>query len=206
VSTPPPLHHRVASIRLLTLQIVCNPSRFTELPAEMPRARGLSRSARRRHRRRASGRLRYVKRTRQLWTCSCRWPSRSMDNRYIDIDGGARNDRCTNDPYVCESSHVLTFQHQKRHLVGSIFRSSNFPTGPRAGSNCASQQRKNDAQVEASGVSTDRLTVNRWFGRRSVASRYRKFMPWKKCSNPLWRHETSKFKWVECQWVHVGSC
>ena len=56
--------------------------RFTELLAEMLRVRGLSRSARRRYQRRASGRLRSVKRTKQLWTCSCRWPSRSMDHRY----------------------------------------------------------------------------------------------------------------------------
>ena len=55
---------------------------LTELLAEMLRVRGLSRSARRKYRRHASGWLRSVKRTRQLWTCSCRWPSRSMDNRY----------------------------------------------------------------------------------------------------------------------------
>jgi hypothetical protein len=37
-----------------------------------------------------SGRLRYVKRTRQLWTCSCRWPSRSTDNQYR-LDRGKRS-------------------------------------------------------------------------------------------------------------------
>lgn len=72
-----PLHHPP---RTLTDTNRVQPFRFAELPAEMLRVRGLSRSARRRHRRRVSGRLRYVKRTRQLWTCSCRWPSRSMDN------------------------------------------------------------------------------------------------------------------------------
>jgi hypothetical protein len=76
----PPWHHPPHK-RLLT-QIVCTVSLHTELLAEMLHVRGLSRSARRRHRRRVSGRLRSVKRTRQLWICSCRWPSRSMDNRY----------------------------------------------------------------------------------------------------------------------------
>lgn len=74
-----PLHHPP---RTLTDTNRVQPFRFTELLAEMLRVRGLSRSARRRDQRRASGRLRYVKRTRQLWTCSCRWLSKSMDNRY----------------------------------------------------------------------------------------------------------------------------
>ncbi len=59
----------------------CAPFHCTELLAEMLRVRGLNRSERIRYQRRASGWLRYVKRTRRLWTCSCRWPSRSMDDR-----------------------------------------------------------------------------------------------------------------------------
>lgn len=74
-----PLHHPPHT---LTDTNRAEPFRFTELLAEMLHVRGLSRSARRRHQRRATGRLRYVKRTRQLWTCSCRWLSKSMDNRY----------------------------------------------------------------------------------------------------------------------------
>ena len=75
----PTLHHPP---HMLTDTNRVHPFRSTELLAEMLRVRNLSRSARRRDQRRASGRLRYVKRTRQLWTCSCRWLNRSMDNRY----------------------------------------------------------------------------------------------------------------------------
>jgi hypothetical protein len=77
--TLPPCITRLAR---LPTQIVLQPFRFVELPAEMLRVRSLSRSAGTRRRRHVSGRLRYVKRTRQLWTCSCRWPSRSTVNRY----------------------------------------------------------------------------------------------------------------------------
>jgi hypothetical protein len=52
----------------------------TELPAEMQRVRGLSRGAKTRHQEHVSGQLRSAKRTRQRWTCLCRWPSRSMGN------------------------------------------------------------------------------------------------------------------------------
>ena len=74
---PPSITHLIT----LTDTNRVQPFRFTELLAETLRVRGLSRNARRRYQRRASGWLRSVKRTRQLWTCSCRWPSRSMDNQ-----------------------------------------------------------------------------------------------------------------------------
>lgn len=107
-----PLHHRWP--RTLTDTKRVQPFLFAGLPAEMLRVRGLSRSARTRHRRRVSGRLRYVKRTRRLWTCSCSWPSRSMDNwiliearETIDVYSLFRGS--TSDPYV--SGRELTCAH-----------------------------------------------------------------------------------------------
>ncbi len=50
----------------------CAPFHYTGLLAEMLHMRGLNRSKRIRYQHRASGWLRYVKRTRRLWTCSCR--------------------------------------------------------------------------------------------------------------------------------------
>lgn len=62
----------------------------------------------------------------------------------IDVDGGARNDRYyANDPYVGESSHVLTFP-QLENIIQLIQVLELSYRPPRRRGHRASQQWKND--------------------------------------------------------------